>query len=67
MVEYEGSTIMTVKDCIREIDHIKNAENILHDYAQGTMPNIAKQHINEIMDVLYRYMDFISEMKIQEN
>ena len=56
---------MTVRDCMRKIARIKDAESILHDYEHGTMSGIAKQHLDEIRELLDQYMDFLTEMKIQ--
>ena len=55
---------MTVRDCMREIRKAKDAIDTLNKYEEGVMPNIAKQHIDEIKEVLEHYMDVIAKMKI---
>lgn len=55
---------MTVRDCMREIRKVEDAIDTLNRYENGVMPNIAKQHIDEIREVLEHYMDVIAKMKI---
>jgi len=55
---------MTVRDCIREIRKVEDAIDTLNRYENGVMPNIAKQHIDEIREVLEHYMDVIAKIKI---
>lgn len=55
---------MTVRDCMREIRRAEDAIDTLNRYENGIMPNIAKQHIDEIREVLEHYMDVIAKMKI---
>ena len=55
---------MTVRDCIEEIRRVEDAIDTLNRYDNGQMQNIAKQHINEIREVLEHYMDVIAKMKI---
>lgn len=55
---------MTVRDCMREIRKVEDAIDTLNRYDNGEMHNIAKQHIDEIREVLEHYMDAIAKMKI---
>lgn len=55
---------MTVRDCMREIRKVEDAIDTLNRYENGVMPNIAKQHIDEIREVLEHYMDVIAKIKI---
>lgn len=57
---------MTVNDALRELRKIKDAIDILNRYSNGEMSNIAKQHVDEIRELLDHYMDKIVELKIAE-
>lgn len=57
---------MTVNDAMREIRRTKEAIDTLARYSNGEMPNIAKQHVDEIREVLENYMDMIAKLKIAE-
>lgn len=57
---------MTVNDAIREIRKVKDAIDTLNRYSNGEMSNIAKQHVDEIREVLENYMVMIAELKIVE-
>ena len=55
---------MTVNDAMRELRKTKDAIDTLDRYSNGDMPNIARQHVDEIREVLEHYMDMIAKLKI---
>lgn len=55
---------MTVNDAIHEIHKIKDAIDTLDRYGSGEIGSIAKQHIDEIRQMMEHYMDMITELKI---
>ena len=57
---------MTVNDAMREISKIKDAIDTLDRYNSGEMGSIVGQHIDEIRQMLERYMDMIADLKIAE-
>ena len=57
---------MTVSDAMREIRKIEDAIDTLDRYNNGKIGSIAKQHIDEIRQMLEHYMDMIAELKIAE-
>ena len=57
---------MTVNDAMREIRKTKGAIETLNRYSKGEMPNIVKQDVDEIKEVLEHYMDMIAKLKIAE-
>lgn len=57
---------MTVNDAMREFRKAKDAIDILDRYIDGEMPNIARQHVDEIREMLEHYMDIIAKLKIAE-
>lgn len=63
--EQENKT-MTVYDAMREFRKIKDAIDILDQYSNGEMLNIAEQHVDEIRNMLKHYMDMIEKLKIVE-
>ena len=52
---------MKVKDCIREIRKAEDAVDTLEKYKNGKMLRIADQHINEIEEVIRKYIDMLTE------
>ena len=57
---------MTVNDAMRELRRVEDAIDTLDRYDKGEMDNIAKQHTDEIREVLTHYMDMILKIKVDE-
>ena len=57
---------MTVNDAMRELQKAKDAIDTLDRYNNFEMSSIAGQHVDEIREMLGKYMDMIAKLKIAE-
>ena len=52
---------MKVKDCIMEINNAKDALDTINRYKNGAMERISNQHLDEIRDIISKYIDNMAE------